>query len=274
MATEKLLEGAVTFGPAGWDGSGIADSNDYIINVPFGPITAGLDQSGLTTGIESMEFYPGASGIVGGGALGALLISADNVGKTAFVNNYGAVTLYLSSSGGPGVINNFACGPMSINYLVAGTITTIVQDGGQLNVSASVVFTTFQQGTGTSTIEYNATDATTIEINGGQSIVRRLPTNLVITGGDVYLDPDPAEDVAGKSITVNGGNLTWVAGAIPTTTLNGGVVDFSRAKIAFSAGTGTYSSACRIIPNNSRVDISNITPAGSSKTDVGSPSPL
>lgn len=275
MATEYLDEGAVTFAASAWSGSGIADSNDYIINKPFGPITAGLDQSGLTTGIESMWFLPGAVGIVGGGSYGALLIDADN-SADAFINNYGSVTLYLSAAGGSGVINNFACGGQSINYLQGGSFPTITQDGGVLNLNASTDFDDLYQGGGQLTVEYFATDADSITIDGGTAVIRRMPTTLKINGGSVILDPDDAEGFSGKTVIFNGGFTDWRAGAVPNVEFNSGAVNLQNARIAFTPGatSGTYSSGCKIYRNDAVVSLANITNIGSSKTNVGGATPI
>ncbi|MBO6739032.1 MAG: hypothetical protein JJ916_04145 [Phycisphaerales bacterium] len=274
MATETLLEGAVTFAAAGWSGSGIADSNDYIINKPFGPITAGLDQSGLATGIESMWFYPGAVGVVGGGANGPFIVDADN-SADAFVNNYGAVTLYLQAGGGSGVINNFACGPNSINYLQGGSFPTIVQDGGTLVINASTDFDDLYVGQGSCTVEYHATDADSITIDGGTAVIKRLPTTLTVNAGRVVLDPDDAEGVSGKTINIKGGYVDWRAGAIPTVAINAGEVDFRRARVSFTPGGSafTYTSGAIIHRNDAVVSLSNLTNVGSSKANAGSASP-
>lgn len=269
MATEYLNEGAVTFEAAGWSGSGIADSNDYIVEYPFGPITAGLDQSSLTTGIESLYFKPGAVGIVGGGSNGPFIVDAD-ASADAYVANYGNVTLYIQAGGGSSTINNFSCGSGSINYLQGGTFTEVSHDGGILTANASTIITTYYQSAGTSTIEYNATDATTIEVNGGTMELKRLPTTLNINAGRVILDADDAEDTSGKTINVKGGRLDWRFGAVPTVNLDGGTVDFSNNRRAFTPGStaGNRSAACKIITHPD-VDTSNITNRGAGKTSIG-----
>lgn len=275
MATETLIEGVTTFAAAGWSGSGFADNNDYQVYVPFGPITAGLDQSGLTTGIESLWFLPGSNGIVGGGASGPLIIDAD-ASADAYVANYGNVTLYLQAGGGSSTINNFSCGAGSINYLQGGAFPTVVQDGGTLNINTSTDFDDLYVGAGSCTVEYFATDADSITIDGGTAVIRRLPTTLNINAGSVILDPDDAEGVTGKTINVKGGYLDWRAGAIPTVAFNAGEIDFRNARVPFTPGgtSFTSTSGAKIYSNDAIVTLSNLTYIGSSKTDVGSPSPI
>lgn len=275
MATETLLEGAVTFAPAGWSGSGIADSNDYVVNKPFGPVAAGLDQSSLTIGIESMEFYPGSVGVVGGGAAGPLILDAD-ASADAFVNNYGNVTLYLKAGGGSGVISNFACGSGSINYLQGGSFPTIVLDGGTLFLNASTDFDDMEQNGGALTVEYLSTNADSAELNAGTSIWKRMPTAMTVSGGRHVIDLDDAEDVAGKSLTVTGGSVQIVSGSIPTVSFNAGEVDLTKARKAITLGgtAGTFTKACRIMRNDARVDISALVNTGSSKSSAGGATPL
>jgi hypothetical protein len=92
----------------------------------------------------------------------------------------------------------------------------------------------------------------------------------------VILDPDDAEDVAGKTLNVNGGKLDWRAGAIPTVALNSGTVNLQNARISFTPGgtAGTYSSGCTIARNDAVVSLANITNIGSGKANVGGATPL
>jgi hypothetical protein len=273
MATEYLNEGAVTFAAAGWDGSGIADSNDYIVNIPFGPITAGLDQSGLTTGIESMSFMPGSSGIVGGGALGAFIVDAD-ASPDAYVSNRGFVTLNITAGGGSATINNYDCGINSVNNLMGGAFTTITQDGGTLSANASTTFTTYYQMGGASTVEYNASGGTDINITGGTMILKRMPSTLTIgEGAKVIFDPDTAESFTSTTLTLLGGTIVWKAGAIPTVNANGGMVDFSDNKAPFTPGATAFNVSGTKIIEHPAVDLSNIANVGALKRNVGGATP-
>lgn len=275
MATEYLDAGAKTFAASAWDGSGIADNNDFIIDVSFGPITAGLDHSGLTTGIESMYFKPGSNGVVGGGSAGSLLIDADASGD-AYIANYGNVTLYLAAAGGSGVINEFSCGAGSINFLTAGSFGSINVDGGTLNLNESCAITgnVYISG-GQTVIEYESTDASLVQVNGGTLTLKRAPDVLTINGGTVTFDPDPGEGYTSKTLNMNGGKLIMKDGAFPNANLDGGEVDFRQNKRAFVLGatSGNSSSACKI-HRHPDADISNITPRGSSKVDVGGAIPF
>jgi len=254
---------------------GIADSNDYIIDVAFGPVTAGLDHSSLTIGIESMYFKPGSSGIVGGGSAGSLLIDAD-ASADAYIANYGGVTLYLAAAGGSGVINEFSCGPGSTNFLTAGSFGNIVVDGGFLSINESVSITgEVYINSGIVMIEYNAQDASLIEVHGGAVTLKRAPTTLRISGGDVTFDPDENEGYTSKVLEVKGGNMIWRDGAFPTVHLDNGTVDLRRNKRAFTPGAteGYTSSACRIY-RHPDVSLANISTRGASKVDVGGATPI
>lgn len=281
MTTEYLGPGAKTFAPPAWgdgaggSGSGLANGNDYIVDSGFGPITAGLDQSALT-GIASMYFTKNSDGIVGGGSVGSFLIDAD-VDANSYIANYGKVTLYLAAAGVSGVISNFSCGPGSVNYLTAGSFAELDLDGGTTSINeATVISGTARINGGLNTIMYNATNATKFQINGGVTTIKRAPTTLEINGGTVIFDPDEEEEYTSKTLTLNAGTLILKAGSYPTVNLNGGTLDLSQNKRALVLGAtaGVSNSACRII-RHSNADISNITPNGSSKVDVGiGPIPL
>ena len=274
MATEYLDKGAKTFASTAWSGSGIADSNDFIIEHGFA-VSAGLDHSGLTTGIESMYFKPGSNGVVGGGSAGSLLIDAD-ASADAYIANYGDVSLYLAAAGGSSLINNFSCGGRSVNFLTAGTFGTITVDGGQLSLNESVAVTGKTYiNRGSVNIEYNAQDGTLIQVNGGTLTLKRMPTTLTINAGTVIFDPDEGEDFTSKVLNMNGGKMIWKAGAIPTAHLDGGIVDFRQNNRAFTPGAteGNSSSACTI-HRHPDVTLSNIVARGSSKVDVGAPTLL
>lgn len=275
MATEYLDEGAKTFAASAWSGSGIADNNDFIADVGFGPIVAGLDWSALTTGIESLYFKPTSNGIVGGGSYGSLLIDADS-SADAYIANYGTVTLYLSAAGGSAVINGFSCGPGSSNFLTGGSFGDVVIDGGSFSANASTIITgDVFVNAGVSVIEYHATDIDLVQVNGGTITLKRAPTVLTVNSGTVTLDPDSAESYTSKILNMNGGYLTVKDGAYPTANLDGGTVDFRQNTRAFAMGAtaGNTSSSCKIY-RHPDADISAITARGSSKVDVGGAIPL
>jgi hypothetical protein len=269
MATEYLDAGAKTFAASAWSGSGLAAANDFIVDVAFGPVTAGLDQSGIVGGIESFYLKPPANGIIGGTA-GSFLIDADN-SADAYVANYGQVTLYLAAGGDNTLINEFSCGPKSINFLTGGIFGELVLDGGSTNVNESVEISgAVYINAGRHTIEFNGTQATVVQVNGGSLTLKRMPAQLTINGGTVVFDPDDTETFTSTALQMNGGRMIWKAGAIPTAYLDGGIVDFSQNRRAFTPGAtaGATSAACRIIKHPD-VTLTNIVPRGASKIEPG-----
>lgn len=258
MATEYLNEGAVTMAAAGWSGSGIADSNDFKIEKKFGPITAGLDHSSLTTGIESMEFTVGASGIVGGGSAGPLILDAD-ASADAFVRNNGKVTLYLDAGGGSGVINYFDAGAFSRNFLQgSGTFGTIYSRGGSIDVNESTVITNAKLMGGSGTLNYNSTKLTAITVSGGSWIIKRACTLLTVKGGTVIYDPDDAASHTSTALVMDGGEIDWRAGDIPTVTGNAGLINWANARTSITPGATSFTVSGTQFVDNSAVDTSNI----------------
>lgn len=275
MATQYLIEGANSFAAAFWSGAGFTSGDDMVIDVPFSTITSNLDQSGLSEGVESLNIKSTASGTIGGGSSGSLKLDADN-SADAYVANYGQVTLYLEANGDDNLVNNFSCGPGSTNYLTGGSFGEIVVDGGFLNVNESTTITgDVFINSGIVVLEYNATDAAKVQVNGGTVTLHRVPDELIINGGTVTLDPDDDEDYTSKSIQQNGGTLYWRAGAIPSSYLDGGVCDFRNNSKGFTPGAteALTSSACKIY-RHPDVDLSNFSGRGSSKVDVGGATPF
>ena len=263
MATEYLDIGAKTFADSAWDGDGIDAADDMIIDVDFGPVTAGLSWTGVA--LESMYFKPGSSGIVGCGASGSLDVDFDN-SADAYLAVYGNVTLYYT-----GTCNNLSVGPGATVIVTGGTIGDIVVDGGFLSIAEGVSITgSVYINAGIVNMEYNAQDATLIETNGGTSTIKRAPSTLRINGGSVVFDPDENEGYTSKVLEVKGGRMDWRDGAFPTARLDMGTVDLRKNNRAFTPGAteGITSSACKIY-RHPDVSLTNITTRGASKVDVG-----
>ena len=269
MATKYLSEGATGFAAADWGGVAMAATDDFIIELPFGTIIGSeLDQSGIVGGFESMTIKPGASGTIGGGSNGSFIADFDN-DANAFVSNRGNVTIYLQAGGDSATINNFDCGPGSVNYLMGGTFALVTMGGGTLTANASTIITDYWHTGGTSEIMYHATDATEITITGGTLTLRRMPTTLNIQGGRVVFDPDDGEDFGSKTVNVTGGTLDWRAGAIPTVNADGGNIDFSNNRRAFTPGSTAFNLTGSRIISHPDVPMTNVTPRGAFKTSVG-----
>jgi hypothetical protein len=276
MATEYLDKGAKTFAASAWSGSGIADSNDFIVDQAFGPISAGLDQSGLTTGIESLQFVGSADGTVGGGSYGPLLIDVDNSSDAKVVVRPagGQVVLYISAAGGSGVINNLDIGPGATVYLQGGTTTNVTIDGGSLIVSGSAVVTNLYQFGGSVQLAYNSTEATAGFVEGGFLYSERGINALTIGhNGKVDFDPDASVSYTGNSLTMHGGLIRWYDGAIPTITAYKGTIDFSVARRPFTPGSSAFTVGGATIKSSYLVDESNVVKVGQYSGQTETPLP-
>ena len=272
MAVAYLNEGATSLAAANWsDATGFADNATLVIDKRFGsgsPLTSDTNQSGLTTGIDYLDILKGAVGQLGTGA-SPLRVDADTASGDG-ITNYGNVTLYFQG-GGSGQINNFSCGPNSINHHVSDTITQVVVEGGSYTAEESAVITNFDAYGGVGEIKYNSTKITTCRIMRGNWILRRACTNLYI--GDnarVTIDLDDAATMSSTAITSYGGTIDLRFGAYPTITAIGGTIDLRNARRAFEiGGTAITLGGTKIIEGSEVVTISNVSNVGNSKRSVG-----
>lgn len=256
----ELNEGATSFAAANWsDATGFADNATLVVNKPFGLITAGLDQSGLSsTGIDSLDFQEGARGIVGGGTSGSLRVDS-NGGSTHRIRNRGAVTLYVTD-GGNGVTDLDLGGQQRTN-LTGGTWTDVTIDGGILTANASAIITNLYGFGGGGTIEYNSTGFTLARFTAGNWILKRGFTKVEVAGtANVTLWGE-----LGTLTEVEqwGGTVRAFYGNVPTYSLFGGVLDFSQQQEALTyGGTAFNRQGGRIINKKSTTTISNIAYPG------------
>lgn len=276
MAT--LNEGATSLAAANWsDATGFADNATLEINKSFGngaPVTTSVDQSGLVSGIDSLDIRKGASGILGSGG-SPLKVDADTA-STDGISNHGAVTLYLEAGGNNTTIENFDCGRGSRNYLVGGTFTTVTVQGGTLDANESTVITNFDAYGGSGEIAYNSTKITTCRIMRGNWVIRRACTTLIIgENARVVYEPDTAASHTSTTVQNFGGTLDWRDGAIPTVLSIGGVIDYSNAIAEFTPGGTSFIVGGTVFrEGDGTVDTSNITYVGRMNRSVGGYTPL
>jgi hypothetical protein len=159
MATKYLAEGATTFASPAWSGGAIEDTNDLVIERNFGSVQAGLNQSALTDGINSLWIKDNVTSGTIGGPGGSFIADAD-ISSASFVSNFGAVSLYYASGGDDTLCQNFNCGGASRNWLTGGIFTNIGVAGGSIAVNESSVVTNIYGSAGGGTLEYNATKPT------------------------------------------------------------------------------------------------------------------
>lgn len=275
MAVAYLNEGATSLASANWsDSTGFADNATLVIRESFGngsAVTAGLDESGLTTGIEYLDIRPGASGTIGGDS-GPLKVDAD-ASADAYIRNRGNVTLYIEAGGGSATINNYDCGGSSRNWLIGGTFTDFTTDGGVTNVGESAVITNLYAAGGSGVVEYNSTAITKAVIVSGTWVIRRRVNELIIgQNASVMYDPDPqVTSWSGDSISVNGGSLAMTRGDVPTLELFGGSLDLRRATEAMTpGGTSFVALGTRILEGSGLADLSNFgVPGALQRTTSG-----
>lgn len=255
MATEYIVEGVTTFAAAGWSGSGLADSNDFIVDKRIGPVTAGLDQSGLTEGIESIDFTPAGRGQVG--SAGAPFKIDVDASSDAFFRAMGDWLIYYEADGDDNLCQNMHVGQGATVYIVGGTVTNLTMSGGRVVVEAGAIVTNVRKDGGTLVMEYNSTAVTLIEDLGGTTTIKRPYTTLNM--GHRASIRDERETGAATTVNQRGGTYTAVRGDVANFNGYAGTLDCSQAgeAIALGGSSGLALGALNIIASD-KVDVSGL----------------
>lgn len=271
MAIEYLANGATSLAAANWSGSGFADNATLIIEQGSQTITGGLDQSGLTTGIDYLDIRPGFTGNIGSPSAGALTVDADTT--TADYIRYAALggTLYLNAGGGSGVIRNFYSDGRGTSYLTGGTFTTVIVSSGTCYIQSGTVVTNLYVLGGRVVISDNATAITLANITSRGQVTSERPFTTVNIGGGGYLDYDNDDGDALGTVTLDGGTFVHRSGDIGTYTGKSGLHDIRYAQRAIEVGTSaaTLYAALDLRYDMNQVTLSNTTYIGSPAQSSG-----
>ena len=273
MDLEYLLDGVSSFASGNWKladgtgGSGIADASTNIVNKGSAKITSDLDWSSLTTGVESFDILSTFLGDIGSAA-GSLRFDADN-SSDARVSFAGPGNLYLGAKGGSNVITYFYMTAAGRAYLTEGTFTNVRFGGGTLTVNESTVVTNAYLHGGSSTVAYNATDLTVLDIDSGVHTIRRRAVggagNFRVTSGTCNYDVTTAETGWGEVRIGAAGNLNLIsAGATCTDAYVDGVLDASRLKVPVTITNVYYGPNARVIEGTQLTITNRIRASGTS----------
>jgi hypothetical protein len=285
MATIYLNEAATSLASPNWGGSGITNGDDLVINKPAGIVAAGLDQTGLAEGVQSLRILPTATaGRIGGGGAGPLRIDADNTGGgsvTPIVSNYGSnFELYIKAEGDNNLITNLDNGPGGSTWVQGGTVTNATVAGGRVEFNESTVVTNFYAHGGSGLIRANATAITLAEITGGNWLIERVVTTLRISGNaTVTFDPAITASLSGTTLEVfgtssSGPRVILKYGPFPTIKARGGTIDLSQARAAFTPGATLWTTFGTRYSPSTLVSTTNRAPIGGSQEVPDSPMPL
>lgn len=275
MATAYLNEGATSLADANWsDSTGFsATAPDLVIESGTQNITGGLDQSGLTEGVNSLKIRPAFAGRIEGVGGEALQVDCDNGTSpqdppTIFMQGGSGSFLRYQASGNSNVCDRFVMNSSGQVDITGGTITRMdLINGGVVIGSSAVVTNAFLQG-GSSTVEHNATGFTSCIISSGTHTIRRGGTFVV--GGDANVTFD-SEDVSG-TITVDvvsqNATVSIASGGTFTGDLIAGTIDSSRTTRAVTVDSNsTVGQTLNIVRNAD-------TTFSSGLTEIGDQSPV
>lgn len=268
-----LLDGVSSLASGNWKlatgsgGSGIVDAAQLVISKGSAKITSDLDWSALSTGIESLDILSTFLGDIGSAA-GSLQLDADN-SSDARVSFAGPGNLYLAASGGSDVITYFYMTATGRAYLTAGTFTNIRFGGGTLTVNESAAVTNAYLHGGASTIAYNSTDITVLDIDGGVHTIRRRAVggagNFRVTSGTCNYDVTTAESGWGEVRIGAAGTLNLIsAGETCTDAYVDGVLDASKLKVPVIITNVYYGPNARVIPGTQLTITNHIRASGTS----------
>ncbi len=238
MALAYLNENATSAAAANWsDATGFADSATLVLGNSNGSdVVSDVDQSGLTTGLESFEIQ--ATFNANAGQAGTPFIFDADASADAFVRHGGPRRFYYSAAGGSSNCNFLYQTGTGATYLEGGTIDNARVRAGELYANASTVITNATIWGGRGTVENNATGFTDYTQKGGSFTVKRDGT-FVVEGGTLVLDiPDTSPTI---SLTIKQGARVVVLQANTIATVyNDGVLDISRAKRPITLGASNH----------------------------------
>lgn len=255
MAVEYLTRGVDSLAAGNWKlagggaGSGIVDSATLVVADGSATITNDIVWDALTEGIESLDFLPGFSGNVGSSA-GPLQLDAD-AASTSRVTWGGPGTLYYQAKGDNNLCNNFLMTSRGRANLVAGTFTNIRMGGGVLSVSPSAVVTNYYTQGGSSTLGYNATAFTTLDIDGGVHTVNRPCATINVRSGTLVYDVTTAESTSATITVWQGATLRLLSARATIATVNlYGTLDAQNLRTPVTLTATNVGPRFRVIPSS------------------------
>lgn len=167
---------------AGWsDATGFADNATLEIRDGQQTITGGLDNSGLTEGITSLDIGPGFSGTIGGTA-GPLKVDVDGSGTPQLRYAASGGALYYQAAGDDNLCARFVNSSAGRAYLVGGTFTVLELNSGYTQVSDAVTVSSSTVYMTGGTHDFD-TAIGTLHQFGGNVIARKGVTTWTQYGG-------------------------------------------------------------------------------------------
>lgn len=225
-----LLAQSTSLAAANWsDATGFADNAVLEIRSGGQTVTAGLDQSGLTEGITSLNIGSEFTGTIGGTA-GPLKCDVDGSGTPYLRNAASGGTLYYQAAGDNNLCVKFIQSGAGSSYIVGGTVTTLEVNAGYVGVNDSTTLATVNVTGGTFEAD---TAVTTLNQWGGSVIAKKSVTTWTQWGGAAVFN-----SIAGSITTLSqgsAGGFDHRGGNIATATIAG---NFTVARANHAATIG------------------------------------
>jgi hypothetical protein len=253
MAKEYLTEGVNDLTSGNWKlsdgtaGSGFVNTATLLVNRGGTNVTASLDWSSLTNGVQLFGLTEAFSGSVGTSSSPLIVDASDGTAAVewtsaasteARMEHQGTGTLYVR--GDSNGIDNLMQDGAGNTVLISGTAAYLRVQRGRFQAEAASVVTNAALMGGSALFGTKTTAGTLLNFWGGSHTTRRPFTTMNVYGGTLIVDV--ANAGAASTINIYGGTVILNAhGTTAITAVNhlGGTLDPSRLTVDTTITTYT-----------------------------------
>lgn len=258
MATEYLNDGATSFAIANWalsdgtGGSGFANGATLVVPGGSNSVTASVDWSSLSTGINYLKVAANFSGNIGTSAAPLYVDVTDGTAAEwrsdnteGHLRHDGTGSLFYRSDAT--AADNFFQYGAGKSFLTTGTITYLRVLRGTFQAEAAGVVTNATLMGGSATFLTRTSAGTVLNVFGGSHVIQRPFTTINVYGGTLLVNV--ANAGAASTINQYGGSVILYAhGTTAITAYNhlGGSLDWSNLRIDTTITTYTRAAGTTI----------------------------
>lgn len=273
MATEYLTEGVNDLTSGNWKlsdgsgGSGFVNAATLVINKGGTNITATMDWSALTNGVQYLKIAEPFSGSIGTSSTPLIVDASDSTAAVewtsaapteARIEHQGTGTLYVR--GDNYGIDNLMQDGAGNTVLISGTAAYVRVQRGRFQAEAASVVTNAALMGGSALFGTKTSAGTLLNVWAGSHTTRRPFTTMNVYGGTLIVDV--ANAAAASTINIYGGNVILNAhGTTAITAVNhlGGTLDPSKLTVDTTITTYTrqYGAIFTARPNGAALTLTN-----------------
>lgn len=262
MAVEYLKEGSTSFTSTSWitvagaGGSGVVNTAELVCSTGGASVTADLSYSGVS--IRYLKLAERFSGNIGTAAV-PLIVDIDDpdtewsssAATSGRIEHYGPGTLFVNAGGGNTKCSNLFQFGVGRTVMINGIFANVQVKNGSLQVEEAATLTKADLFGGSATIVKKSSQATTINVHGGNHTLQRPCTTINVYGGTLNLNVFYAQQASNLNIyggTVNllGHGDSGGVGVITACTQYGGFLDVTSLRVDTTITTLTRYANARI----------------------------